>query len=364
MKTSIKKLFSMLMALAIILSFSTTSAFAASASSNDAPSFERIEYDGIEVLEDGGKIYTYIIDGVENKFPVPPDGFDPLTATNEQLSVYGFPVRPVTRDTTAYASWLTLVEDYDSTPVPVIEVMDRPMSGTMVASSNSTARAGALYSSNWSGYESNLGTSSSTFYTQVQADYTQPTINSISGTSNSNVIGYWVGLGGHNTGSLVQAGTATTGLNDHWAWYEYLSASHLNPAIRITSLEINPGDRIHVYVSFQRSNDKFNYYIANNTTGKSASGIVEIDADEYFDGSTAEWVIERARTKLPNFVSITMTNCQATRNTSNTWTNLNSLSGVNKITLTNNGASSGTVLCSPGSISSNNKFTTTWKAYN
>ena len=197
-----------------------------------------------------------------------------------------------------------------------------------------------------------------------QADYTQPTISSISGTSSSNVIGYWDGLGGHNTGSLVQAGTATTGLSDHWAWYEYLSASNLNPAVRITSLEINPGDSIHVYISFQQANDKFNYYIANNTTGKSASGIVEIDADEYFDGSTAEWVIEKAKTNLPKFGSITMSNCQATLNTSNTWKNLNSLSGVKKIILTDSGSSSGTVLCSPGSISSNHKFTATWKAYN
>lgn len=364
MKNKIRKFMSMLMAFTMFLSLSTINAFAASEATDEAPSFERVECDSVEVLEDGGKIYTYVIDGVVNKFPVPPDDFDPLTATDEQLSVYGFPTRPVTRDVEAYSSWLALVEDYDSTPIPVIEVMDRPVSGAMVTDSNSAARAGSIYSSNWSGYESNLGTSSSSHYTQVQVDYTQPTISSISGTSNSNVIGYWVGLGGHNTGSLVQAGTATTGSNDYWAWYEYLSASNLNPAIRITSLEINPGDSIHVYISFQRANDKFNYYIANNTTGKSASGIVEIDADEYFDGSTAEWIIERAQSNMPNFGSINMTSCQATLNTSSTWTKLNSLSGVNKITLTSNGASSGTVLCSPGSISNNDKFTATWKAYN
>lgn len=89
-----------------------------------------------------------------------------------------------------------------------------------------------------------------------------------------------------------------------------------------------------------------------------------LDADEYFDGSTAEWVIEKAKTNLPKFGSITMSNCQATLNTSNTWKNLNSLSGVKKIILTDSGSSSGTVLCSPGSISSNHKFTATWKAYN
>lgn len=361
MKNNIKKFMSMLMVFTMFLSFGTINANAASANADDTPSFERVECDSVEVLEDGGKIYTYVIDGVVNKFPVPPDGFDPLTATNEQLSVYGFPTRPITRDVVAYASWLALVEDYDSTPIPIIEVMDRPVSSATAMTSNTVEES---TSSNWSGYVSDLKAGSSTNYTQVQADYTQPTISSISGTSKSNVVGYWVGLGGYNSGSLVQAGTATTGSSDHWAWYEYLSDSNINPAIRITSLEINPGDKIHVYISFQKANDKFNYYVANNTTGKSASGIVEIDADEYFDGSTAEWIIEKARTNLPEFGSITMTNCQATLNTSDTWKKLNSLSGINKITLTRGGTSFGTVLCSPGSISNDDKFTTTWEAYN
>lgn len=172
MKSNIRKFMSMLMVLAMLLSLSTINAFAVSTVIDDSPSFERVECDHVEVLEDGGKIYTYVINGVVNKFPVPPDGFDPLTATNEQLRVYGFPTRPVTRDAVAYASWLALVEDYNSTPVPTIDVMDRPMSGTLVTTGNTAARAVSIYSSNWSGYESNLGTSSSTFYTQVQADYT------------------------------------------------------------------------------------------------------------------------------------------------------------------------------------------------
>lgn len=359
----IKRFAAPLLAVVCVFSFGVTGVFAASEDSA-TPTFKAVNYESVEELEDGGKIYTYIIDGVVNKFPVPPQDFNPLTASNEQLSTYGFPMRPTTRDAEAYSNWLELVADYDSTPVPQIEVMDGPISRPMEQVGDISTRAVSSYSSNWSGYMSNLGTSSSNCYTQVQGDYIQPTIASISGASNANVVGYWVGLGGSNQNRpLVQAGTATTGKSDYWAWYEYLSPKHLNPAIRITSLAIHPGDRIHVYISFQKANDKFNYYIANNTTGKSASGIVEIDGDEYFDGSTAEWITERASSKLSNFGSITMTNCKATLNTSNTWKNLNSLSGINKITLTSNGSSSGTKLCIPGSITSNNNFTSTWKAF-
>ena len=116
--------------------------------------------------------------------------------------------------------------------------------------------------------------------------------------------------------------------------------------------------------AFEKANDKFNYYIANNTTGKSASGIVNLDADEYFDGTTADWIVERASTYLPNYGSITMNTCKTTLNTSNTWLNIGNLTGIYKITLTSNGASSGTVLSQPGNISSNNtQFQCTWKAY-
>lgn len=53
-----------------------------------------LQYDHIEELSDGGKIYVYIIDGIENSFPVPPDEFDPLNASDETLATYGFPPRP------------------------------------------------------------------------------------------------------------------------------------------------------------------------------------------------------------------------------------------------------------------------------
>lgn len=354
----------LLLCLVLTLSLGTANASAVDVSGND--SFKSISCNGVKEFPDGGKIYTYIINGVVNQFPVPPDGFDPVKATDEELERYGFPPRPKARSGNEYSSWLELVGDYTGTPLPDISIREKPITDIAITSStkNSTASVTSIYSSNWSGYDSNLGSSSSNFYTQVQVDYTQPTISAISGSSSSNVIGYWVGLGGHNTQKLVQAGTATTGLSDHWAWYEYLSASHPNPAIRINSLTISPGDSIHVYIAFEKANDKFNYYIANNTTGKSASGIVNMDADEYFDGTTADWIVERASTYLPNYGSITMNTCKTTLNTSNTWLNIGNLTGIYKITLTSNGASSGTVLSQPGNISSNNtQFQCTWKAY-
>lgn len=133
----------------------------------------------------------------------------------------------------------------------------------------------------------------------------------------------------------------------------------------IDSLTVSAGDSIHVYITFQKANNKFEYYIANNTTGKSASGYVELDASKQFDGTTVEWVVERCKsggslTSLGDYGTMTMKNCKAPLNSSNTWLNLGNLSNLYKVTMIGYG---GNTLSSPGSISSGTQFTCTFKDY-
>jgi hypothetical protein len=326
-----------------------------------------LQCDHIEELSDGGKIYVYYIDGVENDFPVPPEGFNPVKASDEALATYGFPPRPT--EATELAEWEKNMSLYKGTNEPQIAqtniVFGENKENCMKYESSPilTDSYFTQYSSLWSGYYSDVSGLNNK-YTQVQTDYNHPTITGISGNSYNNVAGYWCGLGGKNSFKLVQAGTADTGMQKHWAWYEYLSSIHYNPAVEITSLTINPGDSIHIYVAFSAALNHFNYYIANNTTGYSASSVITIDANEYYDGTTAEWITEKASSSLPNFGSITMTNCKAILYTSSNWTNLNSMYGVEKIILTSNGTSTGTALCTPGSIYNYHSFTSTWNGYN
>ena len=153
-----------------------------------------------------------------------------------------------------YSDWFSLMENYSGTPDPEISVSVQPVTPDP---STPTTRATSR-SNNWSGYVSDLGDSSSKFYTQAQVDYTQPTISSVeSGTVTYN--SYWIGFGG-NTGSdkLVQAGTCTNGKSTHRAWYEYLSETGDSVYMQfIDSLTIRAGDSIHVYIAFQKSNNKF-----------------------------------------------------------------------------------------------------------
>ncbi len=91
-------------------------------SSNDND-YVKVSCERVEELPDGGKVYVYIIGGQENKFSVPPEGFVPLTATDEQLMTYGFPPRPSENNTEDYKDWVKLMKNYKSTPVPEIELL-------------------------------------------------------------------------------------------------------------------------------------------------------------------------------------------------------------------------------------------------
>lgn len=253
--------------------------------------------------------------------------------------------------------------NYTGTPEPEISVSVQPVNPEPTAP---VTRATSATSYNWSGYVSDLGDSSSKFYTQAQVDYTQPTISAIeSGAVTLN--SYWIGFGGYNgSEKLVQAGTSTYGKSTHKAWYEYLSDTGETVHMQyIDSLTVSAGDSIHVYITFQKANNKFEYYIANNTTGKSASGYVELDASKQFDGTTVEWVVERCKsggslTSLGDYGTMTMKNCKATLNSSNTWLNLGNLSNLYKVTMIGSGRNT---LSSPGSISSGTQFTCTFKDY-
>lgn len=329
----------------------------------------------ISEFSDGGKDYIYILDdGNELHALVPPPGFDPLTASDEDLEKYCFPSRPTSENerevSESYNNWVQMISCYTSTPEPDYS--------TMITTQTQTSRTMAEpgYSGNWSGHAV-YADGVSTFFTQVEMVYTEPDI--ISHPSKLCANYQWVGLGGSNSMSLVQAGTYIDDTDKTVTELIHYPAVMYQPKyggtyVRLlnTKLTVNPGDEIFVYATFQKANDKFGYYIANNTTGQSTNGYISLDADIYFDGSSAEWIIERMVTYTPdgpvnrglaNFGTLQLRNCMLTSNVSSAWTGAYGRKDLQKITLTSNGRSSGLVLCHTEEMQRGNKFTTTWLNY-
>lgn len=88
-----KKFLSCILAVAMCLALMPTISFAAT-DDETSVNIQELEYDHVIDFPDGGKDYVYIIEGIENHYLVPPEGFNPLTATDEELDRYCFPDRP------------------------------------------------------------------------------------------------------------------------------------------------------------------------------------------------------------------------------------------------------------------------------
>ena len=128
------------------------------------------------------------------------------------------------------------------------------------AAPKSVSGISQLGSFNWSGYAQ--GAANGTYQSVVDT-WKVPTVNtSVSGTQYSSD---WVGIGGLNDGTLVQAGTEADNLGGtafYQAWTEVLPAAE-DPL----SLVIHPGDTIKTTVAFSQSTKKWTMTVKDVTTG-------------------------------------------------------------------------------------------------
>ena len=174
-------------------------------------------------------------------FPPVPIGFDPLTASNAQLTRYGFPSRPT--GGAALQSWETAMQDAH------VEVCTQGATTTAALPSGTQV---TTTRSAWAGYEADSQSNSHIGFTQVQATWAASPINGNSNYStyktNDPMVGFWVGLGGSTTTSLVQAGilevaTATP----QYRFFTQAAPGQTTPDLR--GPVVNAGDEVYVSVS-------------------------------------------------------------------------------------------------------------------
>jgi hypothetical protein len=145
----------------------------------------------------------------------------------------------------------------------------RPNTGTLVGSTN------------WSGYAQTPPTG--TKYHAIKAKFRVPTVTTGPGNQYSSD---WVGIGGFNTGDLVQDGIEANNLNgtaQYRAWTEILPA----PEVPL-SLIVHPGDLIKAIVKETAANT-WVMKVKNLTTGASGSRTVSYSSTR----SSAEVIHER-----------------------------------------------------------------------
>lgn len=344
-----RKVFSVVTSVAMMLSLGTVNALENHNANETESALTTIDYDHIEELADGGKIYVYIINGIENRFPVPPEGFKPLTASDEQLETYGFPPRPTDESSEDYEEWEYIMSNYKSTPIPDIKIEESSPEAAEDSVVSTMSNITDWQDKNISAYGSMVDTSK--FYTQIQTDFIHPSILSSEKCDNE----YWIGFGQPRFKQVVKAGTKSEDKYTHYAFYQLSGVSISNPSVIVPNFSVSPGDNIHIYISFQKANNNFTYYFANNTTGQNVSSIVPANANEYFAGRSVAWAVQR-KSNLGKFSNITFKNCKAMLNTSSSWTKLDDLEEPYDCKMINNGRE----LCTKSSIS-NGSFSCRWQ---
>ncbi len=218
-----------------------------------------------------------------------PEGFEPNTASDEELLEYGYPARPDPSDAAATALWQRAVHttrvstDLIETPGkfhrPVQDLQTNP---------DATATSG-----NWSAIA--IDGTSADFNTIVSFWSVPNVATQVAGTAN----GYssmWVGLDGDGTEDLIQDGTSSDyigGKAVYNAWVEVLPASE----IVVSGLTVNPGDAIYAATEYKVVSGKAYayFYMTNFNTVKSISTSIAFPKTLKFTGRSAEWVVERTQ---------------------------------------------------------------------
>lgn len=231
----------------------------------------------------------------------PPEGFDPVSASDAELAYHGFPPRPDQYDNPkAYESWARAMKASKTRLAPTLEqtnIFHGPAKLNQKVSEPGTLSNG-LSSNSWSGYLASGGTtygSSAAFY-YVYSEFVVPYAQQAFGVCNGgwDTGTSWVGIDGYGSGDVLQAGVefdaycnGATRSTYYSPWYEWYPFS----AVRITSLTVAPRDEIWIEVWSTTATQGY-AYIVDETTGHVVEVGFAAPAGTRLVGNSAEWILE------------------------------------------------------------------------
>jgi hypothetical protein len=235
-----------------------------------------------------------------------PSGFDPLTATPQQLEAAGLPPRPgASLQRKALASWQRAVTSNARHVLPTLapgSVKHGPYQAFDLDDSY-----------NWSGMAlSNSQTSltAASFY-YLAANYFVPVAAQAYGacTGGWDYSASWIGIDGYGSNDVLAAGTesdaycsGSTKSARYTAWYEWYPSKE----VKIGGFPVGPGDDMFVEV-WNTSATVGHAYLVNYNTNQVVNLTFNAPSGTMLIGNSAEWVVERpafggSLTTLTNYI--------------------------------------------------------------
>jgi len=215
--------------------------------------------------------------------------------------------------------------------------------------------ASSVSSYNWAGYAATGSTGS---VTSVTGTWTQPAVTCPKGTT---LAAFWIGIDGYSSSTVEQDGTlaqCSHGTATYYSWWETYPANAVQPWATI-----HAGDSFSASVTYNAGTGLFTMSLKDTTSGVSWS---QTSSNSGASENSAECIAERPAGAsnssglyaLANFKKMTFTTCAAT--ISGSTGGIGTFSTVVAIKMVN--YSSGTrTLATVSALTSNTKFTVTWK---
>jgi hypothetical protein len=261
-------------------------------------------------------------------FPVPPPDFDPFTAPNEKLRRYGYPRRPDPQAEPVLRSlWDKALSQRPTIVTPsLVETAwrSRPYAarakarmGSGVERNQGQLGPDGPLGGQWGGAIVDLGLplNPADAFTYVYGEWRVPAIDTTRpaepGTQH---VAFWIGIGGWNTDNLWQAGVVAQMTGNT---VSYFAVTDLLPSnwVAISNFPIAAGDLITMLVCAPQVADGFDLnafaMMLNQRTQIAMIVGTSGPTDPPVDGSTVEWIVEGTNTEMPNFGTMSFTQCIA-----------------------------------------------------
>jgi Peptidase A4 family len=288
-------------------------------------------------LDQGVKITT---------FEPPPQGFNPLTAAQAELTKYGLPTRlDDAHHLERYKQvWAQLKGKYHYIQ-PTFRVNSEKSHGPRKRRpTDSTETSG-----NWSGGV--VYAPSGQSFKWIEGDWVVPDVDAP--TQNQwYYCANWIGIDGDGSGDVCQAGVecevfqSGTSITRHiYPWHEWFPA----PEVQITNLAINPGDMVTMLICTGQAagSTTATIYFSNRTSGASTSYSITAPGTTKLVGNSAEWIVEAptvggSQSAIADYGQVFFNVCEAQTNNGTT---LNGGSGNNiNMTAGGNAVSNGSLV--------------------
>ena len=232
-------------------------------------------------LEGGAKITT---------FSPPPANFNPLTASQTDLTRYGFPTRP---DDPHHLARYQRVFGQLKSKFHYVEATLKVNPEKRHGPRSRAAQAGSESSTNWSGAV--VFAPSGDSFKWVEGDWVVPNVDAP--TQNQwYYSASWIGIDGDGSPDVCQAGveceayrSGTTISRNIYPWFEWFPL----PETQITNLAVSPGDMVTMLIcTAGAGSTSASVFFSNRTTGASTSFTFDAPSGTELVGNCAEWIVE------------------------------------------------------------------------